>query len=353
MRRIFLLAILIRIICLCLFRNVTNYDLQSYVLVGKLTLKGLNIYPEIANLHHPYLPFFMYIEAISTYIGQIGLIGPISSICLIKAILVFFDLGILYLVYCLSKNNLKIASIYAINPVTILITTLHGQFDVIPVFFILLAVYLIKKKKDLLSVLCFSFAILVKTWPVLFFIPILRNIKNKILFFLIVFFPMLFITLYCIFFKSNPIDISKTLISYQGLWGIWGPFTLLGKTRIFWQKLLTILFLTSFLSYSWINKEKNLIKNILKLLFFFFIFTTNFSIQYFVWIIPFLILIKPKSYLILITLISIYLCSFYYFLVFCQTCAETPNWLLTIQNIVGFALWFSFIKIGYISSKKS
>ncbi|MDO8741735.1 MAG: hypothetical protein Q7J11_01155, partial [Candidatus Roizmanbacteria bacterium] len=132
MKKIFFIALFIRLICLYLFRNVTNYDLQSYLQVGELTLKSINIYPDVANLHHPYLPFFLYLEAFAFYFKRFA----IDPIIVIKVINVIFDLSILQLVYLLSTKNLKTAFLYAINPVTILITTLHGQFDVIPIFFI-------------------------------------------------------------------------------------------------------------------------------------------------------------------------------------------------------------------------
>ncbi len=343
---IFITALLIRLICLYVFRNVSNYDLQSYLQVGELTLKGQNIYPDVANLHHPYLPFFLYIEALAFYLGNLGRLGRFGTIAIIKVINIIFDLGILYLVYLLSKKNLKTAFLYAINPVTILITTLHGQFDVIPIFFILLTIYLLQQKKELASILSFSFAVLTKTWPILFFIPITRRIKNKKLLILITAFPVIFSLIYVVLFKSFLISIIKTVTYYQGLWSIWGTWALLGKTRILWQKLSTLIFLTCFFSYSWFNKDKNLLKNILKLLFFFFVFTTNFSIQYFVWIIPFLIIIKPKHFQLLILLITLYLLSFYYFLLFGVE-------LETVQKTLGIILWLSFIKVGYISRKIS
>ncbi|MBI5122898.1 hypothetical protein HZA75_03500 [Candidatus Roizmanbacteria bacterium] len=346
MKKIFLLALVIRLISLYLFRNVTNYDLQSYVQIGELTLRGINIYPNIANLHHPYLPFFLYVEALAVWLSQ-------SQIIIIKIINVIFDLGILYLVYLLSKKNLKTAFLYAINPVTILITTLHGQFDVIPIFFLLLSVYFLNKRQDLFSILSFSFAVLTKTWPILFFIPIVRGIKSRRLIILIIFFPVLFVSIYAYLFKSSLVNIGKTLIYYQGLWGIWGVWGLLGRLGVFWQKLTTLIFLVSFFTYSYFNNTKNLIKNVLNLLFFFFIFTTNFSIQYFTWIIPFLILIKPRNYLFLIILISFYLLSFYYFWLFCLNCKTTPYWLIISQNIIGFILWLSFIQVGYLSRKIS
>ena len=149
MKIIFIFALLIRLICLYLFRNVNNYDLQSYIQVGELTLKRINIYSDIANLHHPYLPFFLYAEAVAIKLGQTSLMSQIGSTIIIKALLIVFDLGIIYLVYLLSMKNQKTTFLYAINPVTILITALHGQFDVIPVFFILLAIYLLNKKNEL------------------------------------------------------------------------------------------------------------------------------------------------------------------------------------------------------------
>ncbi|MEK7597636.1 MAG: hypothetical protein AAB441_03245 [Patescibacteria group bacterium] len=342
MKKIFTIGLVLRLLGIYLFRNVTNYDLQSYLKVGELTLKGINIYPEVANLHHPYLPFFLYLEAMAVWTG-------VS----IKFINIIFDLGILYLVYLHSKNNLKTTFLYAINPVTILITTLHGQFDVIPVFFILLTIYLVKKKKKLGAILSFSFAILTKTWPVLFLIPIARRVKNKKLIVLIFIFSVIFSLLYSIIFKTALMNIIVTVTGYQGLWGIWGIWNILGKQRIFFQKLTTLIFLVGFFAYSFFNNKKNLIKNILSLLFFFFVFTTNFSIQYFAWIIPFLILIKPKNYIFLIILISLYLFSFYYFWLYCVGCKITPSWLVTTQNIIGFLLWLSFIKVGYLSKKIS
>jgi hypothetical protein len=371
-KKIFLLALIIRLICLYLFINVINYDLKSYIQVGELTLKGINIYPKVANLHHPYLPFFLYFEAVAVWLSE----SKIMALAIIKIINILFDIGILYLVYLLSKKKLKTTFIYAMNPVTILITTLHGQFDVIPVFFILLAIYLLNKKQELLSVLSFSLAVLTKTWPILFLIPILRKVcichprengdperlnsrrslspngsgnetvKLILLLTLILIFPILFTIIYCLFFKTNPIDIGKTLTSYQGLWGIWGPWQLLGKTRILWQKLSTFIFLVSFFGYSLFNKDKNLIKNILSLLFFFFIFTTNFSIQYLAWITPFLILIRPKKYIQLIIFTTLYLILFYCVWLFNLVNIKV---LTLIQNIVGFMLWFSFVKIWYLS----
>ncbi len=298
-------------------------------------------------MHHPYLPFFLYFEAFAIWLGK----SRLMSVVLLKFINLLFDLGILYEVYLLSKKNLKLAFIYAINPVTILITTLHGQFDVIPIFFLLLSIYFLNKKNDLISILFYSFSILIKTWPIMFIVPISGKIKNKRLVLLIMLFPILFVCIYIWLFKSDLISILKTIFYYQGLWGIWGIWSWLGKTRVFWQKTTTFLFLISFFGYSLLNNNKDIIKYILKLLAFFFVFTTNFSIQYFTWIVPFLILAKQNKSLNLIFLISIYLLSFYSIWLF-NFKSENITFLLTFtQNFIGFILWISFIKIWCLSKK--
>ena len=175
MRKILIIALIIRLTVLIIFKNVDNYDLQSYQLVGKTTAQGLNIYPKVANLHHPYFPVFLYLEALTWRIPF-----------MIKTINLFFDLGIVYLVYLLSKKNLTKTLAYALNPVTPLIFLLHGQFDAIPIFFLLLSLYLVNLRVTRherlwtpLGCLSFSLAVMFKTWPLLFAVAIYKQLKNK------------------------------------------------------------------------------------------------------------------------------------------------------------------------------
>ena len=250
----------------------------------------------------------------------------------IKLINLIFDLGNLYFIFLLSKKNLKTAFLYAINPVTILVTTLHGQFDVIPIFFVLLSIYLLGLKKEILSMFVYSLSIMIKTWPVLFIFLFLKKLKNKWLILLVIIFPIISIFIYSILFKSSLINIIKTIANYHGLWGIWGMWSLFGKWRLRWQKLSTLIFLACFFVCSFFDKKRNIVKNILNLLFLFFIFTPNFSIQYFAWIIPFLIIVKPKKCLLLTSFMTLTLISHY----------ATPN-LIIIQELTQFTTWILFI----------
>ena len=62
---ILLLSITFRLILIGLFVDLVHYDTMSYRTVGSATMIGSNIYPEGADKFHPYLPFLLYIEALS------------------------------------------------------------------------------------------------------------------------------------------------------------------------------------------------------------------------------------------------------------------------------------------------
>jgi|GEM_PF-2029740 len=348
MKKILIIALIIRLAVLIIFRNIDNYDLQSYQLVGKATAQGINIYPKIANLHYPYFPFYLILETIAFKIKQ-----PLF----LKSINIIFDLAIIYLVYLLSHKNKNIAFIYAINPVTILIFVLHGQFDAIPIFFLLLSLYLVtlrvtrhEKLWTPLGCLTFSLAVMSKTWPLLFVVVIYKRLKNKKIVVFSLFFPILSVIVYCLIFKSSPLNILQSLIYYQGIFGIWGISKIFSfiSLRLRYQKLVTFTFLLIFFYYSYKIKEKNLIKKIYLLLLFFFSFTPTFSIQYLSWLIPFSLITFPKYIYQLIFLITFYLLSFYTYWIFCSNCTVV-SWLYKLpQEILGLILWLTFIKWWYI-----
>ena len=331
---ILIFALFIRLLSLFLFKDINNYDLESYQLVGNLTKNFINIYPSPANIRYPYLPFYLYLEAI---------FPPIY----LKFINIIFDLAILYLVYLKSKRSFRTALLYAANPVTILISTLHGQFDVIPLFFLILSLNLLAKNKEVFAILAFSFSILIKTWPLIFVFIFLRSLRNKQLIPLILVFPLLGIAIYSYFFKVSPLNIVKTISEYQGLQGIWG------FGYIFKKKIFIYLFIFILLAYSCFLKGKSLIQKSYQFLIFFFFSTLGFSVQYLSWIIPFLILEKKSKSIWLLIPMSTYIISIYSFWVFFPNSVIVPLWFISIQNLLGIALWICFGIYWCISTKTS
>ncbi len=62
---------------------------------------------------------------------------------------IFFDAGIAYLIFKLTKQNQTLSLIWWLNPFTLYATYMMGQFDIIPLFFAFLAHYTITKHKNL------------------------------------------------------------------------------------------------------------------------------------------------------------------------------------------------------------
>jgi hypothetical protein len=143
LKYIIIFSLIFKILIIFASHPIKNYDLFSYEKIGQLTLQKINIYPYPANIHYPYLPFYLYLEALAYLIKNFI---PINVF--LKLINLFFDLGVVYLIFLISRKKSRIALFYAFNLVNILIFYFHGQFDIIPIFFILLSISFFEQKKE-------------------------------------------------------------------------------------------------------------------------------------------------------------------------------------------------------------
>lgn len=282
---------------------VTNFDLESYTIIGNLTAKGISVYPSPALIRYPYPPFFIYLEALA------HIIRPYDIIFL-KFVFSLFDVGIIYLIFLLTKK-VRMTLMYAINPISILITCVHGQFDAIPLFFLLLACYLFEKKKEIKSIGIFSLAIAVKAWPVFFIAPFVRCLQKKSYMLLLPVISLLGIILYAILFHTNVITIINVIRSYRAVYGIFGTGFLL-KTLIPLHGPTTItifiyIFLALFFIYSLFLKRKTLRKELTELILLFFTATPVFGIQWLMWLVPFLVMEKVRYAKLFFVVTTIYL----------------------------------------------
>jgi len=93
-----------------------------------------------------------------------------------------FDLGIAFLLYKFfeePKNKLLAFTLWMFNPINLYATYMMGQFDVIPTFLTVLAVFLaVRREKFLLAALFLGLGASFKIFPFLFLIP-LALFKNK------------------------------------------------------------------------------------------------------------------------------------------------------------------------------
>jgi hypothetical protein len=170
-----------------------NFDFDSYCIVGKLVCAFKNVYASTSRYN--YGPIFFIIQGILYQISK----GQEQVFrFFIILILTLADLGITFVIA--NKYSWKKATIFFLNPISIIITGYHNQFDNIAIFLALLSTYFYNEdkefnKKDIVFVLLVSLSLITK--HILFLIPVfilLRKnlpIKKKIVYAIIP--PLMFL----------------------------------------------------------------------------------------------------------------------------------------------------------------
>lgn len=321
-----IIALLARLVPNFILPMGAGYDIQSFQIVGGLVAQGKDVYSEIESENrHPYLPLQLYWMALSQKAAEFF---KISFVNLIRLAPIFADVVICLVLYFLlirsssPFHSYMSALLYAVNPIPVYISAYHGQFDSIPMLFILLALFnqipRSSLREDVYKNIIASgswlgIGILVKSWPVLTLPSFLHNIltwKNRLLFLaFVLLIPFLGISLYAYFFKANPIGIISQALSYNHGIGVWG--------YTYFVRLLTFLRSGFSVLYDWliqygrwltlagvgiaywltIKNRQPLSLGILSILLSFLVITHAFSIQYLVWVVPFAILQNQDRWL--------------------------------------------------------
>lgn len=183
-----------------------NFDFESYCIVGEISGNFRNVYAETARYN--YAPFFLCIQGLLYRIAQIKHDWILIYRVLIVTVLTFADFGIAALIA--KKYSCGKAVIFFLNPVSIIITGYHNQFDNIAVLFALLAALYFNQdekfdKRDAAFIALFSMSLIVK--HILFILPVFilfmdkLPIKKKILYALVP--PTIFLLSFIPFAVSN------------------------------------------------------------------------------------------------------------------------------------------------------
>ena len=111
-----------------------------------------------------YPPLAQAIFALSTILAP-------GSILFMKILSVLFDAGVIFLLYMVLKNlkqNPLYVVVYAWNPLVLKEFANSGHFDSLAILSVTAAVYLIIKKKYLISSVCLGLGVLSKFYPIIF-----------------------------------------------------------------------------------------------------------------------------------------------------------------------------------------
>lgn len=138
-----LISIVITGIVLRLSLAIGNYnlDVANYILDKDIFLKGGNIYTQ--QVAYNYTPIFYYI------LGSLGviqkLLGNIYFPFLVRSFLTGIDfitlIFLLKIAEILKISKIKTAFLFFLNPISIIITGHHGQFDNIAILLLVISLF--------------------------------------------------------------------------------------------------------------------------------------------------------------------------------------------------------------------
>jgi hypothetical protein len=320
------IATLARLVPHLLVSAGTNFDIQSFNILGNLFINGEDIYSSpLVEGRHPYLPLMIYwiglAQKISLSIGQ-----PYELVY--RLLPIAADVGICLLLFKLIKSSnidvaFRCALLFAINPVSVFVSAYQGQFDSVIILFMLMAVSSVSYSAWKTGI-WMGLAILAKSWPVLALPSILtgfHSLQKKILvLFLVLLIPSIGVVLYAFIFKSDIQVILSNALSYNRGLGVWGYTYFLRLVWILKPELEFIFswivengrFFTLFglgIVWFWRARHETPAAGILTILVSFLALTHAFAIQYLVWLIPFAIIDDNNRWL------NIYTVTAYFYMV--------------------------------------
>lgn len=333
-----LTAIVLRLVLAWVFGTEVA-DLAQYRWMAKIILNNENIY-KTAGLYH-YTPIPMFLPAWSEQLAK-ALKLPFHFV--VKWPMILADAGIALLLWDqaqkrgLPRAALWIGLAYAINPVSLLTTSFHGSYSVLPAFFMLLAYYLVSflptKQYYRLSGLSLGMAIGLRGYPALFLpfflIKMDLNRRQKAIFLLASILPSA-VTL-TPFLLANFQAVWQSVFAYSGVadYGWIAILRAIGELTIgnrylpgtlardllgFSKWLFLILYMLLTILFWRKQTRFSLLSGLLATQLLFFGIYGGISSQYLVWAIPFALLIgtgweKAFTWSAFFSMVSFYLYFF-------------------------------------------
>ena len=162
--RIYMVAIALGVVLRFVVMAVGhNYDFQSYLIVGDLLHNGLDVYANTERYN--YGPIFMLFQGFFYEIATNALDVAMMYRVLFVSLFTMTDMGIM--VWLEKHFGKKVAIIFFLNPVSIIISGYHNQFDNMAILLMLLAISFYNEEKeigwrDMLFVVCMALSLTMK-----------------------------------------------------------------------------------------------------------------------------------------------------------------------------------------------
>ena len=283
---IFLNGVLLRLVLSYYF--VGNDDMKSWQIVWKILLRGGSVYAE-TDLYN-YSPVWMGVIHLC---GNLTLRYPALPLhFFLKVFLTLIDCltlsGLLLIAHIKKIPMIPVVLFFYLNPISILITAVHGQIDGFAIMFLITGILLYEKlgeKRFLSKILLWFFStaggLLVKhhlvyqIWICLD--KSFKSIKAKIL--LLAFSAIIFLMLFIPYwdFAQNTNGIINHVFLYPSRPSEYGFASCING----WYHMHSLFILSLFIL-PLVLKKEDLISQCLLGILFFLVFTTGFGYQYFV-----------------------------------------------------------------------
>jgi hypothetical protein len=222
----------VRFIPALLLPRGAAYEIHVFQQAARAFRAGENVYT--STIAHPYPPLQLYWMAAATWLNDTA---GLNFVFWLKSINILFDTAIIVLIYLAIAQQLPAAKarwaswVYAFNPITILVCAYQGQFDAVPLFFLLTAWLCFQNKMRRswllsLSAVALGIAIWSKIWPVIF-LPIiwlrLAGWRARGHYTLLTgLMPLVLLLLYEYLFPGSALTIVRRALGAGAISGWWG-----------------------------------------------------------------------------------------------------------------------------------
>jgi hypothetical protein len=312
---VFGIALAARIVPALILNAGATFDIDSYWIVGHVVYAGWDVYAATeAAGRYPYLPAQLWLSAFAVYLVTYVHIG-VPFVVLVKLLPALADAGtsVMIIKGLEARGHPRDLArycgiLYAVNPVTVLVTAYHGQFDALPVFFIVAAWAVIPQTNGsvntnvMVAGLALGMAILAKSWPEILlpaFVLALDRARGRARFAAwLSLLPVLatagYVTAYHVPLRSLVGTIAN-YTSIPGWWGV-GAFSvwMRGRAHLITTSgvaniahLTEAIVIASAIIIPIVFRGRSLTWSITAVLLVFYVLTANFAVQYVLWIVPF------------------------------------------------------------------
>src|ERR1017187_10435272 len=315
---IFVVFILARTVFMILMPNTYSLDLIGYLEVVDVFQKGGNPYRDTYYLNY-WPPFWMQILYCISVTSKVSSISPTLLLLLLLIFIEWINILLCFKILKRFFNKQKFTTFFiftmALNPISILLTCQHCNFDFILSFWVLLfciGLMDFHLNHSIVSWLmaCFflGMGILTKTIPIIL-MPLLfagirnNNIATKLFGFLLLFSPVIIGMSILIALEPHVLKDTLTYRSFPGWYGITGIFNLMDEIHLInlYQKAspVIIISLVGYKSWRSYNINKLTISQIIIFSFLFLLFIPTFGPgygpQYISWYLPLAVILYAIS----------------------------------------------------------